>query len=190
MAYRFEPITPEKINAIVSIDVLRLAGGGQEHYFYADDSSPPSGIFYISGYPLIAGNAHMVAETSMLVSTPEFQDIVDKLEFHEYYQEWQKTRNTAFSIAGDVTRNPAYFRIVGMGRRALRSIFEHLKSETEYGEPDHWFVALWAITGGENPVPSEDQGKIRQMAHAWLEWGKREGYLNAESVGGSFPESR
>ena len=30
----------------------------------------------------------------------------------------------------------------------------------------------------ENPVPPEAAGRVREMAEAWIEWGKRQGYLS------------
>jgi hypothetical protein len=43
-------------------------------------------------------------------------------------------------------------------------------------EPDHWFWALEAITG-ENPIPVGSEGKIREMAQAWIEWGRIHHYV-------------
>ena len=43
-------------------------------------------------------------------------------------------------------------------------------------QPDHWFWALYAVTG-EDPVSPEDKGDTRKMAAAWLEWGRKRGYL-------------
>jgi hypothetical protein len=42
-------------------------------------------------------------------------------------------------------------------------------------EPDHWFRALYALTGA-NPVPEGSQGNVREMALAWLHWGRQQGY--------------
>jgi hypothetical protein len=41
--------------------------------------------------------------------------------------------------------------------------------------PDHWFWALYAITGAD-PVESADRGRIKRMAEAWIRWGKEQGY--------------
>jgi hypothetical protein len=64
-----------------------------------------------------------------------------------------------------------YQQIIGMGDRALPLILSELQRE-----PDHWFWALEAITQ-ENPVPPEAAGRVRQMADAWLMWGKQHGYI-------------
>ena len=36
-------------------------------------------------------------------------------------------------------------------------------------ELDHWFWALRAITG-EDPVPAERRGNMKEMVEIWLEW--------------------
>jgi hypothetical protein len=66
--------------------------------------------------------------------------------------------------------HPAYREIVGMGREVPLLLAE-LKRK-----PDHWFIALEEITG-ENPVPPGCEGKVEQMAAAWVRWGEQGGYL-------------
>jgi hypothetical protein len=39
-----------------------------------------------------------------------------------------------------------------------------------------WFGILGTITG-ENPVSAELAGHVGAMAGAWVEWGRRQGYL-------------
>jgi hypothetical protein len=64
-----------------------------------------------------------------------------------------------------------YQQIIGMGWEAVSLILEELRRE-----PDQWFWALEAITD-ENPVPPEAAGKVRQMAQAWIDWGRTHGLL-------------
>jgi hypothetical protein len=64
-----------------------------------------------------------------------------------------------------------YQQIIGMGTPAIPFILEELQRE-----PRQWFWALEAITG-ENPVPEESAGKVRESAKAWIEWGQRSGYI-------------
>jgi hypothetical protein len=131
--------------------------------------------------------SEFVNENSESVRLPD--NILDWLKFRRLYEEWQMTRKGISSIAGDITRNQAYFQIVGMGPAALPFIFSHLEDEVRAGEPDLWFPALNAITGVD-PVPREDRGRITRMAHAWLEWARREGYLYAEGMGKGVSQSR
>jgi hypothetical protein len=102
--------------------------------------------------------------------------------FQEFTAQWRKGRNSLSSSAWDHVRNPAYQRIIGMGPTVVPFILHELQRELREGEPDDWFVALWAITGA-NPVPLESRGKMKEMAKAWLEWGSRLGYVNGEGLG-------
>jgi hypothetical protein len=69
--------------------------------------------------------------------------------------------------------HPAYQKIIGMGEAALPFI---LKDLSENG-PDDWFWALTAITD-ENPITESIAGDMRAMTEAWLQWGKKAGYLS------------
>ena len=74
------------------------------------------------------------------------------------------------SSTTDIAMLPSYQQIVGMGEIAVPLILRELETE-----PAQWFWALRAITG-ENPVPPESRGRVREMTQAWIEWGHREGY--------------
>ena len=67
----------------------------------------------------------------------------------------------------------SYQSIIGMGDPAIPLLLEELQRE-----PDHWFWALEMITE-QDPVPSEAVGRVNEMAQAWIEWGKKQGYLAA-----------
>jgi hypothetical protein len=95
-----------------------------------------------------------------------------RAKFKRLAEEWQKGTAIHSSMAKMAT-HPAYQKIIGMGTVALPFLFEQLKSEGD--EPDHWFWALAAITD-ENPVPRESRGRIAEMAKAWLQWGRENGY--------------
>jgi hypothetical protein len=66
-----------------------------------------------------------------------------------------------------------YQAIIGMGLHAVPLILEELKRE-----PDQWFWALEAITEA-NPVPPDAAGNVRQMAQAWIDWGRQQGLIGA-----------
>ena len=113
----------------------------------------------------------------------------DWIQFQELASEWESKRNRLSSFAGDLMRDPAYLRIVGMGPKAVPFILWKLKDELRTGEPNQWFPALWAITH-ENPVPEQHRGKIREMAEAWLRWGIKEGHIRGEELGEALSQSR
>jgi hypothetical protein len=90
------------------------------------------------------------------------------LEFKAHVEKWrQETQHT--SSMTKMIAHPSYRRIMGMGRDALPLIFHELKER-----PDHWLVALNAITG-EDPVPADS--KFNEAVEAWLAWGEEKGYL-------------
>jgi hypothetical protein len=51
-----------------------------------------------------------------------------------------------------------------------------LKDLSEHG-PDDWFWALTAITD-DNPITEDISGDMQAMAEAWLQWGRKAGYLS------------
>jgi hypothetical protein len=94
-----------------------------------------------------------------------------KLEdFEALVREWKATRGHT-SSAARMAKHPAYQNIMAMGEAAIPLILSELRKE-----PDHWFLALHALTGAD-PVPAESRGKLAEMAKAWLEWGGFYGYI-------------
>jgi hypothetical protein len=111
----------------------------------------------------------------------ELSTTIDRIpldqKFTELAAQWrQETRH--LSLMSDIVMNTAYQKIIGMGTPVVGLILQDLKRQ-----PDHWFWALRSITG-ENPVePNDDlrsvvdhRGRVGQMADAWLEWGRQNGY--------------
>jgi putative addiction module component (TIGR02574 family) len=92
-------------------------------------------------------------------------------ELSELAAEWKRTRQRASSSIVKLAMPPAYQRIIGKGPSAIPFILRELQKA-----PDHWFWALAAMTG-EDPVSEDDRGDLEAMAHAWIEWGKKSGYL-------------
>ncbi len=90
--------------------------------------------------------------------------------FERLAAEW-KTKSRHLSNTAQMAMLDAYQRIIGMGWAAVPFILEKLQQE-----PDQWFWALEKITD-DNPVPTEAAGKVRQMAEAWVAWGKERGIL-------------
>src|SRR5258707_602126 len=67
-------------------------------------------------------------------------------EFNSHVQRWKKeTRH--FSSLSAMISHPSYRRIMGMGREGLPLLFRELNRQ-----PEHWLVALSAMTGVD-PVP-------------------------------------
>ena len=93
---------------------------------------------------------------------------LDEQEFHSLVKKWRKDTQHLSSVA-KMAQHPAYRRIIGMGFDALPYLFTELSQR-----PDHWLVALNAITG-EDPVPPAST--FEQAVKTWLLWAKEKGYL-------------
>jgi hypothetical protein len=89
--------------------------------------------------------------------------------FRELVATWKRERGPHSSSAR-LAEHPAYQEIIRMGPEVVPLLLRELERE-----PDHWFRALYALTGA-NPVPTESNGKIREMAVAWLRWGREQGF--------------
>lgn len=94
---------------------------------------------------------------------------VQEQRFHDLVATWKRERGPHSSSAR-LAEHPAYRAIIAMGPEVVPWLLRELERE-----PDHWFRALYALTG-VNPVPPESRGRIREMAEAWLRWGRQQGY--------------
>jgi hypothetical protein len=106
----------------------------------------------------------------MIVLTPEQRQTVER-KFRTLATQWAEL--TAYrSNMGALRQDPVYHELIALGEPAVPLILSELE-----GQPSvSWFAALAEITG-ENPVPPELSGHVAAMAGAWLEWGRRQGYL-------------
>lgn len=90
-------------------------------------------------------------------------------DFCELAKQWKEERPYGADIS-EMVMHPAYQRIIGMGADVVPFLLKDLERE-----PEHWFWALYSITG-VNPIPPKSEGKLEEMAKAWIEWGKKQGY--------------
>ena len=90
----------------------------------------------------------------------------DELKFSVLRDTWHVERGIT-SSPSEMAACPAYLRIIGMGMQALPLILKQLRLEGD--DPDHWFIALKAITG-DNPIPEDAYGNMVKMTNAWLSW--------------------
>lgn len=90
--------------------------------------------------------------------------------FCELVSQWKESTKLT-SSSSEIIMHPAYQRIIGLGPNVIPLVLKDLQ---ENG--GHWFWALQALTG-ENPVSSEDAGRIRKMTQLWLEWGQKKGLI-------------
>ena len=112
----------------------------------------------------IATSDTMAGEVLATPPTPPGMEI----EFKALAEQWRKkTRHT--SSLSKMIADSSYRRIMGMGRPVLPILFAELREH-----PDHWLVALNAITG-QDPAPPGST--FSEAVDAWLAWGRAEGYL-------------
>jgi hypothetical protein len=92
------------------------------------------------------------------------------VRFRRLADQW-KAETENMSSVDDMILHPAYQEIVGMGPAIITLLLHELERE-----PNHWFSALTAISGGQNPVSPENAGDVDKMTAAWLAWGDVCGY--------------
>jgi hypothetical protein len=90
--------------------------------------------------------------------------------FQDLLSRWKTERGATSSVV-KMAMHPAYQQIIGMGVMAIPFLLKELKER-----PDHLFWALHAITHAD-PVPPVSRGRIREMAAAWVQWGRDHGYV-------------
>jgi hypothetical protein len=90
--------------------------------------------------------------------------------FRQLAKQW-KQETEHLSSTARMIRHPAYQEIIRMGEPAVPLLLAELRRD-----PDFWFAALRTITG-DDPVPAASTGKVREMARAWIEWGRAKGLI-------------
>ncbi|MGL5133577.1 MAG: hypothetical protein ACRC78_13690 [Planktothrix sp.] len=100
-------------------------------------------------------------------------EVVEK--FYALASDWEK-EVSGLSSTAQISEHPAYQEIINMGTKIVPLLLLELKNN-----PLYWLSALSAITG-ENPIKPEQRGRVKQMASAWIEWGKNQGYAIQDNV--------
>jgi hypothetical protein len=91
-----------------------------------------------------------------------------RLEFSHLAEQWRRDTHHLSNISKKIL-HPAYLRIMGMGERVVPLLLAELRAR-----PDHWFVALRAIT---NIDPVQPGSNPRMAREAWLAWGRNQGLV-------------
>lgn len=92
--------------------------------------------------------------------------------FRSLADEWRR-QTAGLPRVKDRISHPLYLQVIDWGEDAVPYILSELLNQ----EPDHWFEALSQITGA-NPVPLQSRGNVREMADAWVRWGRLRGWIN------------
>lgn len=110
--------------------------------------------------------------TLVASSCPIFPVSEEAKLFRSLADEWRR-QTAGLPRVKDRLSHPVYLQIIDWGEDAV----PHILSELMNREPDHWFEALSQITGA-NPVPLQSRGNVREMADAWVRWGRLHGWIN------------
>ncbi len=93
-------------------------------------------------------------------------------KFRRLADQWYENTRHLSSINKQIM-HPAYLQIIGMGPDVIPLVLEELKQTQE-----HWFPALFALTG-EDPAP--EGCTFDEAVNAWLEWGRQPRSKDAEA---------
>lgn len=96
---------------------------------------------------------------------------ITEIKFAKLKAEWEKDIQF-LSNTNEIVMHPSYQQIIGMGQEIIPLILTEMKSKLGL-----WFWALKSITG-EDPVPTEEIGKITEMTKRWIDWGYINGFLS------------
>lgn len=113
---------------------------------------------------------HVAAPVRQFLRVYEGSQSAFGSRFRRLVDLWLKATLNMSSIE-EMVLHPAYQAIIGMGPPVIPMLLDELERE-----PNHWFAALYAVTGGENPVTTEDEGDLDRMAEAWLTWARAKSY--------------
>ena len=97
-------------------------------------------------------------------------------EFKIQADKWRADTKHLSSVMRMIS-HPSYLRIIGMGAQATPLILRELHSR-----PDHWLVALNAITGID---PAPKGSSFEEAVEAWLSWGRKRGYFLGDARSGA-----
>jgi len=105
------------------------------------------------------------------MSNPKVVDNPVERKFRALVAAWKSAASDSVSSSlPQMFVHPAYRQIIVIGAPAIPLLFAELQRD-----PDWWFGALKELTGAD-PVPPASRGNLPEMATAWLNWGRANGY--------------
>jgi hypothetical protein len=137
-------------------------------YAESQNVRPMEVVYRANGDAEATARAKAAAKSPATLAAPPSAGL--KKQFRDLAKQW--TQDTAhLSSTVRMAKHPAYRQLVAMGPAVIPLLLAELKRN-----PDFWFAALREITG-ENPVSPASAGKLKEMAHAWVEWGRARGHI-------------
>lgn len=108
-----------------------------------------------------------IAETDVVLLDPKVS--VEK-RFLQLADDWSENTRHMSSI-NDLVAYSSYQEIIKLGWDVVPFLLADLQQNKRF-----WFPALYAITK-VRPFDPSDSGNGRRMADAWINWGKRKGFV-------------
>ncbi len=91
-------------------------------------------------------------------------------EFQALVARWE-SESMFLSSYDQLVSRPSYREIVALGQNVVPLLLREVSIC-----PSQLVLALHEITG-QDPVPRASRGKIKEVAQAWVEWGKANGLI-------------
>jgi hypothetical protein len=98
------------------------------------------------------------------------QRSITEERFQRLVVRWE-SESVFLSSYDQLVSQPSYKEIVALGQSVVPLLLREISKC-----PSQLVIALHEITG-ENPVPPASRGKIKEVAQAWVEWGKANGLI-------------
>ena len=106
-------------------------------------------------------------------SKSSIDDSINDFEiFRNLKKSWEQETNCS-SSAEEVYFNDNYFKIIGMGMKAVPFILNELKKDKFI-----WFHALGVITR-EDSIVNDSSATVEDAKKAWLSWGEKKKLITA-----------
>lgn len=128
--------------------------------WYDENRQPGSGHSGINTVVNLSDNLKIGRENSETV----------KSRFERLRDTWLLAISDVSSL-DDIVDDASYQEIISMRDSVVEHILEDLMKS-----PKPWFYALYEITG-KTQIPESSAGNMRKMTDAWIEWGKKAGYV-------------
>lgn len=90
--------------------------------------------------------------------------------FKQLADQWHDATD-GMSSPRQIAMHPAYQRIIGLSKSAIPYILDDLITRG-----GNWYWALRSLAD-EPPIVAEMAGNTRRVKQAWIDWGRRNGYI-------------
>lgn len=109
-----------------------------------------------------------------IIQSLNSQNETIEIKFKKLAEQWRK-ETVGIVSPFQKHANKNYLHIIKLGEKVIPYILRALQKK-----PDDWFLALEILLpeGEQNPVTKDDSSSFKRTTEAWLNWGKKKGYLS------------